>query len=180
MKIVLATPLYPPDIADPAPYVKELAKRLSSRHEITIVTYGHIPEKISGVKIVTTDKRKPLLVRLIKYGATLVREARGADVVYAQNGPSVELPVLFVSLFTHTPIILHFGDSLAHERAASYPLLKLLERFTLSRAKEILHDTVPERPEIISFKPRPVAALNEYEIKWDTHLKLLEKIFIHV
>src|SRR3989344_9051256 len=40
MKIVLATALYPPDIAPPAPYVKELATRLAANHEVTIVTYG--------------------------------------------------------------------------------------------------------------------------------------------
>ena len=64
MKILIVTPLYPPDIAGHSAYVKELALRLREAHTVTILAYNHIPEKIEGVNIITIQKHLPTLVRL--------------------------------------------------------------------------------------------------------------------
>ena len=60
MKIVLATPLYPPDTEPTALYC-ELAKRLGQEkhHQVTIVTYG-APRTNTWVAIIAVDKNKPL------------------------------------------------------------------------------------------------------------------------
>jgi len=117
MHIVIATPLYPPDRAEPASYVKELAKRIGSTHRVFIVTYGNIPEKIRGVTIVSTSKQRPLLIRLLFYTIALFRACRDADVLYAQSGSSAGLPILFVHLFRRIPLVMHFIEDEAWERA---------------------------------------------------------------
>jgi hypothetical protein len=177
MKIVLATPLYPPDIAPPAPYVKELAKRLVAGHQVTLVTYGKLPEQVAGVKIIAIPKSQMLSVRLFKYTSVLLKEARKADVVYAQNGASVELPLLLISFLTATPIVLCFGDAAAHTRALSRPILRFLERTVSARAKSLVHSVPPPRPIILPLEPRPEQELLAYEMAWRDHTDKLERLF---
>jgi hypothetical protein len=49
MKIVIATPIYPPELGGPATYTKELATRLANIHDITIVAFTNAPQPVSGV-----------------------------------------------------------------------------------------------------------------------------------
>lgn len=180
MKIVLATPLYPPDIAEPAPYVKELAKRLSGKHEITVVTYGRLPERVPGVRIVAVNKQNPLPFRILIYAGALFRAALGTDVIYIQNGPSVELPAGIVALLTRKPLIARIGDIAAHEHASKSVFRSQIEHFTFSRAKKIITDSPIQKVEILPLEPRPVHAIEEYDKSWETHLKKLEDTLKHV
>ncbi|MFZ3044224.1 MAG: hypothetical protein WA058_03935, partial [Minisyncoccia bacterium] len=67
MKIILATPVYPPEIGGPATYTKELATRLRGEHEIVIVAYASTSEILSGTTLYVASKRRPLPLRLLKY-----------------------------------------------------------------------------------------------------------------
>ncbi|MEA2701841.1 MAG: hypothetical protein QOE22_550 [Candidatus Parcubacteria bacterium] len=177
MKIVLATPLYPPDIAEPAPYAKELATRLAKTDEVIIVTYGHIPEDVDGVRMRAVSKQRPLPFRLIAYTFALLRTARDADILYMQNGPSVELPVAIASFFRRTPIVMRIGDEAAHTYARTRPQLQAIERFALRRAKEVVTDSPDPRPEILPFRDHPVAELDAFERSWETHIAGLRETF---
>lgn len=179
MKIALATPLYPPDIAPPAPYVKELAIRLSEDHQVTIVAYTHIPEEVREVRIVAVSKQQPLFIRLFLYTLALWKEARRADIVYAQNGASVELPLAIVSFLTRTPILLRIGDSKAHEHASRSRIYGAIERFASKRVRAVISDTPLLRPEILPFEDRPIAAFAAFESSWLSHMALLTAHFDH-
>lgn len=177
MRIVLASPLYPPEIAQPAPYVKELAKRLSKLHEVTIVTYSSMPEKVPNVRILVTNKQYPLMLRLISYFFTLLRAARDADIVYAINGASVELPAAFATFFVRRHIVFCIVDVAAHERTKHSVILRSIERLAYARAKRIITDTPHERPEILPLEPFPTEQMTAYEQSWDAHLRILEETF---
>jgi len=180
MRIVLATPLYPPEIAEPAPYIKELAKHLARLHDVTIVAYARLPEKVPGVSIISVDKRQPLLLRLFSYFFALLRAARGANIIYVMNGASVELPAALVALFTGRPLVFHVGDTVAHERAKQSRMLQFIERFAFSCAKCVLNDSPDARPEIIPLEPFPAEKMTAYEQSWDAHLRVLDETFNHV
>lgn len=173
MRIVIATPLYPPDIAPQASYVKELAQRLGTKHQVTIVAYGSYPEAVSGVRIVSVSKRQPRPLRLLAFLWTLYRETRNAEVLYAENGPSVELPVGLLARLIRVKLVVHLGDQPAHTRAAR------LEQFMTSRASSIVSDSPLPRPEVLPFTPYPAEALRTYESSWQTHLIMLTSIFTH-
>lgn len=173
MRIVLATPLYPPEITDAAAYAKELARRLSKDHEVTVVAYAHLPEPIPGVTVVAIEKRRPLLSRLFSFRNALARALQDADVVLAVNGASVELPLLLVSRRQSVPLVFCTADRAAHERAG------FLERFVSSQADRIVSDFPSHRPEILPLAPRPTEELAAYERSWDTHLAELSRLFHH-
>lgn len=198
MRILLVTPLYPPDIADPAPYVKELAARLARSHSVTILAYNHLPEKIAGVDIVTVEKSKPLPMRLFKMFAATFRLGRKCDVLYVQNGPSTELPVALVTLLIRKPYILRLGDEAALSFAEDHFLYRFVQRIAILRArKSVVHamelqqkvarmygsalpaflERPPKRPEILPFHNRPNAAIGDHERAWKAHVGALNDIF---
>ena len=179
MRLLLATPLYPPDIAEPAPYTKELAGRLAPLYEVTVLTYGHLPEKVEGVRIVVIDKRAPLILRLARYTKALVREWHKADVLYTQNGPSVELPIALVRAWVRKPLFIRLGDTAAHQYASRHLLRRMLETLVL-RSAQIVDAPYLQKPEMLPFSPRPDSALATWEHSWEQHLEQLQKTFDHV
>ncbi len=194
MRMLLVTPLYPPDIAGPAPYVKELAKRLRETHTVTILAYGHIPETVPDVEIVTVEKRLPALVRMALFTWKLIMLQRNADIVYVQNGPSAEVPFALASFFSRVPNMLRLGDTVAlthtaHRRLFHRTLLTAMHRAqtliipkttvpvvealiaTPTLAKKCVRIPSPDvRPEIHPFHEYPKDALAHYEASWKAHI----------
>jgi glycosyltransferase involved in cell wall biosynthesis len=116
MRIVIATPLFPPELGEPAPYVYALAKRLRTNHQVTILTYANHIEALEGVHIETIPKKTSLGVRIFFYTRALVRLARRADVIYAQRAVASGLPAYVASLVTRVPFAINFFEDEAWER----------------------------------------------------------------
>ncbi len=170
MRILIATPLYPPEVADAAVYAKELARRLAKDHEITVVTYAHLPEELLNVRVVTVEKRQPRFARLRAFHGALAKAARDADAVIAINGASVELPLI---LTAKIPLIFCVADRAAYARGG------LLQRLSFARALTVIRDIPPCKPEILPLKPEPTEALTAWEHAWETHLARLDSLFTH-
>jgi glycosyltransferase involved in cell wall biosynthesis len=117
MRIILATPIYPPEIGGPATYTKELATRLSKSEQITIVTYADEAQVIEGTKLVLVAKSQGLITRLVQFFFALLREARKADVIYVQNAVAAGLPAALAGLLLKKPVVLKFVGDEAWERA---------------------------------------------------------------
>lgn len=174
MRVLIVTPLYPPEVADAAVYTKELARRLSKDHTVTVVAYTHLPEEVSGVSVVTIDKRQLRLARLRAFRRAFVHAVQNTDVVLAINGTSIELPLLLTHLPKSVRLVFCIADATAHARAG------LIERLALMRADTVVRELPPRRPEIIPLEPEPTEALAVYEASWTTHLHTLESLFNHV
>jgi hypothetical protein len=172
MKVVIATPLYPPDLAEPAPYSKELARRLVGAHDVTVLAYGYLPEAVPGVKVEVVNKRQPLPVRLFLYTLSLLGAAKNADVVIAENGPSVALPAGLVARLVRIPFIMHVGDAAAHAHginsAYGFP-----ERLLEGAAAKVVSDMPLPRPEVLPFGIPAAHSPEAYEASWETHLAAL-------
>lgn len=170
MRIVIATPLYPPDVADPAPYVKELAMRLSERHDVTVVTYGRIPEAIEGVTILTTDKRLPTLLRLASFTQNLLKALRGSDALYLQSGISAEIPTVIARAIKPVPIWVRITTP------AKGTLRGAVRSLMMRESREIRAGDALVRPEVHPFEEFPSEAFATYEAEWKKHLSDLTTI----
>jgi glycosyltransferase involved in cell wall biosynthesis len=134
MKIVIATPLYPPEIETLASYVKELATRLKEYHEITIVAYASTAEEIPGVKLITISKRQPLLIRLFMYTFVLLKASKHADIIYAQNSATSGFASVIVQKLRKIPVVINFAEHEAWKRAIQLQTTtEPLERFMQTR-----------------------------------------------
>jgi glycosyltransferase involved in cell wall biosynthesis len=130
MKIILATPIYPPEIGGPATYTKELCDRLHNIHQLTVIAYTNSMTTFPGTRLVAISKHRPLLIRLIKYFLAVWKESREADLIYVQNAVASGFPVALVSILRGIPFILKFVGDEAWERATQNHLTtKLLENF---------------------------------------------------
>lgn len=179
MKILIATPLYPPDIAPSALYTKELARRLSERHTVTLLVYGNIPESLPHVRIITIEKSAKLFVRITRFFFALLRESWRTDVLILENGPSVEVPFVLARPLLWKNTILEMSDTVAQSHASSSLLYRTLQAIATFFAHTTHTSgatfTFPKhQPEIHPFKPYPEKEFSEYEASWGAHLAILE------
>lgn len=104
MKLVLATPLYPPEIGGPATDSATLATHLLA---------AGIPAVVCPF---STVKRAPKLVRHIRYGYRLLQEARGASGIVSFDLVSVGLPAALVARYLGIPLIVRVPGDYAWEQ----------------------------------------------------------------
>lgn len=169
MKVILATPLYPPEIGGPATYVKDLCERLNNIHELIVVAYADGAVTQSGVKLVSVSKKQSLIVRLFKYFFALWKESRGADIIYVQSAVASGLPTAIVAILRKIPFVVKFVGDEAWERAnqlrqtkkrleeflrkpeggIKIKIIMAVERFVLRRASIVTTPSMYLREEII-------------------------------
>jgi len=118
MKILLATPLFPPEIGGPATYTKELAEQLKNKHHLKIVAYAaKNPQLIKGVELIFVDKLKPLFYRLFIFFLAVFKHSKDVDVIYVQNALAAGLPTVLAAKLRRKPVVLKFVGDEAWERA---------------------------------------------------------------
>jgi glycosyltransferase involved in cell wall biosynthesis len=125
MKIILATPLYPPEIEDISLYCQKLTRHLRDEDEVQVLTYAKHVESDDELDIVIVDKHQPVLIRLFKFTWQLFKLARQADLIYVQNAVAAGLPAIIVKYLTGTPVVVNFAEDESWKRSAH---LRLTER----------------------------------------------------
>ncbi len=133
MKIIIATPIYPPEIGGPATYIKELCELIHQEHDITVVAYTDTGEAFPGTRLVSVSKRLPLLLRLIKYTLVLWKISRDQDLIYAQSSMAAGFPAIIVSQLRNLPCVIKFVGDEVWERATQ-------RRLTTKRLEEFLQN----------------------------------------
>lgn len=133
MKIIIATPIYPPEIGGPATYTKELCGHLAGSHDITVIAYTNSADAFPNTRLVPVGKGRPLPIRLAVFYKKLFCISKGVDVIYVQNAMAAGLPVALVNLFTGIPFVLKFVGDEAWERATQ-------QRRTVKRLEEFMEN----------------------------------------
>ena len=104
MKIVLATPLYPPEIGGPATYVKLLEEGLPGKGiEVEIVKFSEV-------------RHLPKLIRHYVYYRRVCAAARKADAVLALDPVSVGFPVMWAAKKAEKPFAVKIVGDYAWEQ----------------------------------------------------------------
>ena len=173
MKILILSPLFPPDTAPSAQYVKELAARLTN-HEVTVLLYGHLPEAVPNVQYVCVDKRSSKFMLIFKSVFALIKNGKQSDLIIVNNGPSAELPAWLCSFFVFTPMTLCISDTLA-AKASRHGLNSLIHKLCAKRMTSIV--TLPSDrkiylpKEILPFETLDSFAEAEQSLWWENHIK---------
>ncbi|MCU0678148.1 MAG: glycosyltransferase family 4 protein [Candidatus Pacebacteria bacterium] len=118
MKIIIATPIYPPEVGGPATYTVEIEKHLMARgHVVSVLTFSNIDNPLRTAQTTIVDKKLPRYKRIFVFGWQLYRLAKHHDVIYVQNAMAAGLPAVIVGLLTRTPVVLKFVGDEPWERA---------------------------------------------------------------
>ncbi|MDR3548048.1 MAG: hypothetical protein P4M11_07255, partial [Candidatus Pacebacteria bacterium] len=105
MKLVLATPLFPPDSGGPATDAALLAKELPKHGIETVVcSFGKVRHLPSGI-------------RHVAYAFEVWKEARRADGIVAFDTFSACLPAAWVARVLRKPLIIRVPGDFAWEQA---------------------------------------------------------------
>ena len=86
MRVLITSPVFPPDLGGPAVYVPSLGRFLTERgHDVEVVAFCS-EDSPSGYPFrVVAIPRGPLPIRYLKAFFAVLREAKGKDVVYVQE-----------------------------------------------------------------------------------------------
>ncbi len=86
MRILITSPVFPPDLGGPAVYVPSVARFLLERgHEVKVVAFCSEDEPKGHPFAIIAIPRGPLPIRYLKAFFAVLREAKGQDVVYVQE-----------------------------------------------------------------------------------------------
>jgi len=86
MRVLITSPVFPPDLGGPAVYVPSLARFLVERgHEVRVVAFCSDPEPKGWPFDVVSISRGNLALRYVKALFLVWREARKVDVVYVNE-----------------------------------------------------------------------------------------------
>ena len=118
MRVLIATPLYPPDPGGPATYAKTLEEALPSAGiDVSLVAFGRV-------------RRYPKVVRHFLYLLLLLREGRDADLLYALDPVSVGVPAALAAWMLRKPFVLKVvGDYAWEQGRQRYGVTESLDRF---------------------------------------------------
>ncbi len=171
MNILITSALFPPDVADPAPYLKELSGRLATEHSVAVLAYGSIPEAVDQVKISTVPKKIPGLIRALVFTFLMFKESLSADVILIQNAPSTELPLIFIGLPFRSKLFLQLSD----QKIVYTGWRKMIHTVARKVAGNYIDITLPLTcPEKLPFSELSSRAISDYENSWDKHLAKLK------
>ena len=107
MKILLATPLYPPEIGGPSTYTKMLEENLPEHDiELVVVPYGQV-------------RKYPKIIRHLIFTYKLIRSSRSCNFIYALDPVSVGLPALLASRIVRKPFMLRVPGDYAWNKDSS-------------------------------------------------------------
>lgn len=86
MRVLITSPIFPPDLGGPAVYVPSLGRFLVERgHDVHVVAFCSDPEPKGYPFRVTAISRGPLPLRYLKAFFSVLRAAGDADVVYVNE-----------------------------------------------------------------------------------------------
>jgi glycosyltransferase involved in cell wall biosynthesis len=104
MKIVIATPLYPPEIGGPATYVKILEEGLPVHDiDVEVITFSNV-------------RHLPKIIRHYVYYRRVLKAALYADVVLALDPVSVGLPAMYAAKKAGKPFVVKIVGDYAWEQ----------------------------------------------------------------
>ena len=105
MRILIATPLYPPDIGGPATYSKLLFDKLPPKGvEVVVLLFGEV-------------RHLPKVIRHIAYFFKLLKQGQGVNIIFAQDTVSVGFPSLLASIVLRKKFFVRVPGDYAWEQA---------------------------------------------------------------
>ena len=123
-KIVLATPLYPPEIGGPATFARLLVEHFPAE-ELTLIKFSDV-------------RRLPKVVRHLAYFWRVYRAAKKADIVFALDPVSVGLPALLAAKFSGKKFLARIAGDYAWEQGRQrWGITQELDAFVRTAQKSV-------------------------------------------
>ena len=195
MKVLIATPLFPPSIGGPATYVFNLARRLTQKGiEVLVITYGPSPRLLwekteAGFEKIEIPLNQNRVRRYWSFFRQVRQNGKNFDIIYIHDLWSAGLPARLANVFIRKPLLIRLGgDSLweaALESGRSQKTLadfyqvqdnnylytvQLLQDFVLKGCSKVIFSSIFLKD--IFLKYRPLVEENSLVIENPNRLEL--------
>lgn len=129
MRLLIVTPIFPPQIGGPASYVGGLFERLQKQHQVQVVTFS--PSKISNKKkVFSVSTSGTMLTRQARLLLQLLTLTQNKQIIYAQGTIVVGVASLIVSKLKRIPFFIKFvGDEVWEAMAEAGITKETLDAF---------------------------------------------------
>lgn len=124
MKILITTGIYPPDIGGPATYSKLLFDKLPARGiDVEVLSFGEV-------------RNLPKIIRHFIYFLKILKRARKADIIYAQDPVSVGLPTMLANKILKKRFLIRIaGDYVWEQGVQRFGVKDSLDVFCIENKK---------------------------------------------
>lgn len=149
MKILITTPLFPPELHHPAHFSKNLATHLSRHHTVDLLVYSDNPESLLVGKVINIPKKKNLFLKIPIFIKKSYDVLKNADVVILNQAGFFSLLAFLLAKLLSKKIIVKMKEDESGEKkkqfGKNYTQLKLrlidaMQKFILKRANTIFFD----------------------------------------
>jgi len=170
MRIVLATPLYPPEIGGPATYAKLLHDGLPEKGvEVDVVKFSEV-------------RHLPKIIRHIAYYRRVLQAARNAGVVLALDPVSVGLPAMLAARKLKKPFAVKIvGDYAWEQGRQRFGITANLDEFVEMRDVPFLLRLLQRIQICVARRAAKVIVPSEYlkgiVAKWGIRAETIEVIY---
>jgi len=123
MKILITTPIFPPEIGGPAIYSREISRRLREKgHQVRVVAFTSSQPEADDLAVIPVKLSYGLwgsISRRVRLFFTILRAARDVDLIYSQGPVVVGLSSLIVGRLRRKPVVVKFVGDIAWENAVN-------------------------------------------------------------
>lgn len=109
MKLLIVSPIFPPEIGGPATYCNELLKRLPAKIDVRVISFGK--EKVENPRVTIVPTVGNLLQRQLRLFKTVLASARHCHIIYIQEPAVVGLATVLAGTIYRKKIVTKYvGD----------------------------------------------------------------------
>lgn len=109
MRILIATPIFPPEQRGPATYCFELCQKINSK----VITFTQNPTQIKDVEIISIPQTGGTLVRQLRLFWQILNS--NCDLIYAQGADVVGFASIVAAKLLRRPVVIKFVGDLSVE-----------------------------------------------------------------
>ena len=137
-KIVIITPIFPPEQRGPATYCFELCQKIPS----VVITFTKDPTPIKNIKIISVPTTGISFLRQLRLLSKIIKESNDCNLIYAQGADVCGFAAVIAGKLLHKPVVIKFVGDLVVEMERDFnkkvPYLFFVTKLTLNLADKII------------------------------------------
>jgi len=139
-KVLIVTPIFPPEGRGPATYCFELCQKINS----SVITFTENPTPVNGVEITAIPQQKGTLVRQARLFWQIIRS--DCDIIYAQGADVCGFTAVIAGKLLRKPVVIKFVGDLSVEMERDFGkkvwYLDIVTKITLNLCNKVVFPAV--------------------------------------
>lgn len=150
MKILIVTPIFPPENRGPATYCFNLCQEIPS----IVITFTKNPITAKSVEVISIPTKGGVFIRQIRLIKQICQQGKSCDLIYAQGADVCGFAAVIAGKLINKKVVVKFVGDLDEEMRRDFNknvnYLKYVIKLTLKFADKIIFPAEHLRKQIVS------------------------------